>query len=356
VNQDQTLQLETILNASASRRRPVVKYSRMSTEKFVVIWHYLRTVEIVSSLIVVAGACRTRGSQISDAAVDEIMNLVEPPMTRPAILKLAEWYYEPGLFWVFAECMGEQPYAIRELDNRMINRQIGKHLAVIPATIGKETDISGVGKYLWADRRIKALLKPFGVVDSEGVRESEYETADLMQKSFVKALELIEVESDIKPVPLPPYPLPLRPDFQHVWDTDIANLWAQVVENDLGRIKAGLILSDDSLREGVRGESRNLWATDRRRLKILAVNHLEIQSEVHPEVDDRNLIPDVSDRMLKVLRIAKKRWGVKAVRALRYLFNGKTEEEAARLAGITTRTLLNYKTRLAKEFSQKNNF
>jgi DNA-binding CsgD family transcriptional regulator len=57
--------------------------------------------------------------------------------------------------------------------------------------------------------------------------------------------------------------------------------------------------------------------------------------------------------MFKVLQEAKKRWGAKAVAAIKYFLEGKTEQEAAELAGITDRTFRNYQTRLRKILSSK---
>ena len=65
--------------------------------------------------------------------------------------------------------------------------------------------------------------------------------------------------------------------------------------------------------------------------------------------------PDTSERMFEILKEAKKhkRWGDKAVKAFKDYLDGKTEAEAARLAGITDRTFRNYITKLQKLFAAK---
>jgi len=78
----------------------------------------------------------------------------------------------------------------------------------------------------------------------------------------------------------------------------------------------------------------------------------EIEGEIHSR-NRANRTPDVSNRMLEGLRVAKKRWGAKAVKALRYCVEGQTQEEAARLAGIGVSTLKSYISKLNKEFSKK---
>ena len=81
--------------------------------------------------------------------------------------------------------------------------------------------------------------------------------------------------------------------------------------------------------------------------------HVEINSKIHPESEQNiNNSADVSSKMFAVLRLAKKKWGSKAVRALTYYTQGKTEREAAALAGVTPRTLRNYVSKLKKEISQ----
>ena len=65
--------------------------------------------------------------------------------------------------------------------------------------------------------------------------------------------------------------------------------------------------------------------------------------------------PDVSGPMFEVLKEAQrhKRWGPKAIEAFKYFLKGKTEQEAAKLAGITDKTFRNNIIRLRKSFSSE---
>jgi hypothetical protein len=94
--ESQRLELESILNAAAARRRPVLQYHRMSTEKFVLIWHYLICVKSFSFGIVSWGAS-SNGVCVPDAEWDEFES---GSLTRSLILKLSEWCYIPRLFAV----------------------------------------------------------------------------------------------------------------------------------------------------------------------------------------------------------------------------------------------------------------
>jgi hypothetical protein len=99
-----------------------------------------------------------------------------------------------------------------------------------------------------------------------------------------------------------------------------------------------LVGDKESIPETVRRDRRTEWETIAREQKIL--DNPAAKEETRRQLF--NSKPDVSSDMLTVLRRAKKRWGAKAVTALKYLFEDKTEEEAAKLAGINTRTLRNY--------------
>ena len=109
----------------------------------------------------------------------------------------------------------------------------------------------------------------------------------------------------------------------------------------------------ESIPEQVRQDRRNEWEKMARQKAILddPAAQEETKRQLHEKRDNK---PDVSSRMLDVLRLARKRWGAKAVIALKYCSHGKTEDEAAKLAGLTARTVRNYKLKLAKELSQKN--
>src|SRR5262249_48725573 len=148
---DQRRELEAILNAAASRRRPAYDYAGMSAERFVFVWSYVRTVEIFSAQLVAIGGGRIRGGRLSWDKFDEITRLADPPLTREKISDLAEWYFEPSLFLVLSECLGEQPHIVNELEERFKGHLICKDLIVTRLTTGVEVNLSRAEKLLKID-------------------------------------------------------------------------------------------------------------------------------------------------------------------------------------------------------------
>ncbi len=361
MTEDQRQQLEGILDAATSRARPLLDYASMSEEQFVFLWHYMRCVEWFSVFLAAKGAYLKRGQQMPQEAMDE---MCDAPLTREKVLKLAEWYYEPGLFLVLAECMSEEPYVISEIDRKLPNRQITKNLVILPLTAGAQGDLSLVEKLLRVDK-IKAFPS----------RYREYDSDDLKQQAHLKTLETIEEESKIKFVALPPYPLPLsHPEIKQIWETDMAEAWKREIEKSMGKIKAALLLKDEDLRQKVRDHVRNFWETTKRRKgffegtedfpehdpdawradwdfsKTAAKRRIrEIESEtttrtLNPEehLEEQQTQREALKQTLKLTtrayEIAMKRPGKKAKIFIDKLTAGKTTTAAADAAGISRRT------------------
>ena len=145
--------------------------------------------------------------------------------------------------------------------------------------------------------------------------------------------------------------LPAEKEF---WEGPMARAWR---DGKMAFLRQGvpiLVGDKESIPEIVRQDRRNGWETIAREQKILddPAAQEETRRQLFKRTDSK---PDVSSDMLTILRRAKKRWGAKAFAALKYCSEGKTEEEAAKLAGTTARTVRNYIFKLKKEFSQKNN-
>jgi hypothetical protein len=125
-------------------------------------------------------------------------------------------------------------------------------------------DPYALGKFLSVEK-----IAAFPVREPSGVfRESEYEAGDLRQRAFLKTLEILSESSKMKSAPLPPFPIPLPPGVQHVWNTTVAEAREKEVENNLGQIKAGLSVPDEIIRQKVRDELKNLFATSKRRRNL----------------------------------------------------------------------------------------
>jgi hypothetical protein len=331
-------ELKTMMTTADKRPRAVLPYESMTPEEFVAVWFYGRLVETFSVALVEVGARRKWPVGNEWKKLLEISGFLTPDL----IFELAEKYYEPDLFWVLVERMCEQTYVMEELARRIEGKEIGKNLLLLPVALMIEPRLS-VEKLLHVDK-----LKPFAG------RENEYEAADLKQTGFEKTAEMFDAEREMKSIPLPPYPLKLRTDVQNAWNGWMAEAWRQGMEKAFREIKAGLSLDDETIRQKSRDHIRNLFHTTTRRKKLHETHEAQIRVEVHPEADQKlTAAPDISARSLEVLRTAKKRWGANAVKGLRFLLEGKTEEEAAKFAGINPRTLRNYKSKLTAEFSRK---
>jgi len=166
---DQRRELEAILNAAASRRRPAYDYAGMSAERFVLVWSYVRIVEIFLGYLVAVGGGRNRGGQLSWEKFDEITKLADPPLTLEKIAQIAEWYFEPGIFGLLVEVLHEQPHIIDELRKRLKGHVIAKELFIAPLTIGVAKDRNQVVKHLGQEKQFVSFSP------------NEYEDQDLKQ-------------------------------------------------------------------------------------------------------------------------------------------------------------------------------
>lgn len=255
---DQRRELEAILNAAASRRRPAYDYAGMSAERFVLVWSYVRIVEIFLGYLVAVGGGRNRGGQLSWEKFDEITKLADPPLTLEKIAQIAEWYFEPGIFGLLVEVLHEQPHIIDELRKRLKGHVIAKELFIAPLTIGVAKDRNQVVKHLGQEKQFVSFSP------------NEYEDQDLKQIALDAARKTIQEASKIDYVPLPPFPAPLRRDIREIWEKDVPEAWRREYEGVLGYIKAGLELTDEFIKETARQTLRNLFATTERHKAILA--------------------------------------------------------------------------------------
>ena len=339
MTEDLKTDLKNLMITADKRSRPILPYHTMTPEEFVTAWFYGRFVEIFSVGLIKLGADRSWPNKSEWLECAELSGALDDRI----ILALAQRYYEPALFWVIAERMCEQTYIMEELVRRTEGKEIVKNLLVLPVALNFAPDSSRIEKLLRVDK-----LKPFVT------RENEYEASDVKQLGLAKVAEMVHAAREMNPISLPPYPLKLHPEIQNAWDGWMAEAWRQGMEKAFREIKAGLSLNDEAIRQKAREPIRNLFDTTTRRKEIYETHEEQIRSEIHPDADEKlSAAPDISTKTFGVLRAAKKRWGAKAVKALLFLLEGKTEEEAAKLAGITSRTLRNYKAKLTTEFSLK---
>lgn len=182
---------------------------------------------------------------------------------------------------------------------------------------------------------------------------------DIKQNAWVNALEhwrqpsaLVTKDSPLPEVPLDPS-LPMLPAEKKFWKGPMTRAWNQGRKSWL-REALPIFQGDKEVSGKVRDAQREQWRTIKRRKTIRDSNQEQIKSQIHPEHDEKmNRRADTSAELFKVLQEAKKQGGARAVKVLQYLAAGKTEEETAKLTGITARTVRNYKLKLAKHFFKK---
>lgn len=213
------------------------------------------------------------------------------------------------------------------------------------------------------------LHKAIGVERITSYRPQKEDPEDLRSVATTKAVEFFKRRGETIQVkqrpgmPIPPLPqdlgLPPRdPDPWGLWhryqlDIYIENLMKDYLSLFFGRV--------DRVKEAAHQGLRNLWekweAKKRSGEEVLYEDaEREIRSRQFKEwleEEREEGTPDVSAKMFEVLRVARKRWGGKAVRALVLLQQGKTQEEAAKLTKIPYQSLRRYLSKLRKEFSKK---
>jgi hypothetical protein len=345
MNKNQRRELEAILNAAASRSRPALNYAVLSAGKFVILWTYMIAVEDFSKQLVAVCGGRVRGGQLSNGKFNEIMNRAETPLTRAKILGLGEWFFEPRLFGILAECMYEFPYGVGELERRLEDHQIAKDLIIVPLTTGLE-----VGR-----ARAEKLLK----VDSiPTYSPRDYATDDLKQEVFQAVLETIEEDATIDHVPLPSFPLPLAlgPEIKRIidWETDIAEVWRRDEERRR-KIKAGLESTDEVLKEKARESLRDLWATIKRRKTIFDRQRDDIKSKTFGNISTPEDSLMDREEGIRAYDYVKARRGEQGRIYLDTLIaTGGNVAVASKAAGVSRVTGNNWRRELQIQLSRKN--
>ena len=191
-------------------------------------------------------------------------------------------------------------------------------------------------------------------------RLRDYDENDIRQESKARVFEILKdwgaTLSVKRGSPLPSLPgekeglIKMFPAEKEFWQGPMARAWKNGREAVLRGLVPRFEGEAELIPEKVRRHNRNEWETIVRREAILADPSVqdEMRRRLH-ESADRNIIHDLR----LVLRRAEKRWGAKAAIAFRYHAEGKTQEEAAKAAGIGVSTFKSYILKLSKEFSKK---
>lgn len=343
MNQDQRRQLDGILDAAASRARPRLDYTSMRVKDFLWLWTYMRAVETFSLMLVEAGSCRNQDG-FADAKREEIRQLLEPPFTRQDILdpvkqlpvrerllRVAELYYEPGIFQVLAECEYERPCIVAEISRRRQNHEIATEAVIVPLTTGELGDVSV------ARSPQTEIPTDFGI-------------DDFKQEVFLRVWKATEKKTGMLAAPLPPYPLPLRRDMREIWDTHMRQVWEQE-QRSLGKIATAWTLDGQVLRDDL----RRLFETETRGARRRRALLRKRKTDIHNTYEENQLDQNLSNKRAKedLVLTARARWGEKAAKAVEYVvIHDKKEKDAALLADVPYGSLRRYISKLYKQFNR----
>lgn len=280
--------------------------------------------------------------------------------TFEAVREAYERNSDPELFLAYLELRREMDWIRGEVFKRMRERPAAALLA-----FGDH--------YPKQQRLVGEINKALKVERLGSKRPKKYDRTELQKIAMVKALELLKEEQQRAFLSASneaaggrlPFPriVKARNVTEKFWLRRIEEWWPKFAQIDLTKRLA--VLDLDAAPRKVRQHLRDFWekwGAQKRTGEEVSLDDVDQtilrrsrsgvwrrKGERFPEVGR----PDISEHMFEVLRVAKEKWGKKAVKALRYQLEGKTQKEAAALAGLTPKTLRNYRIKLEKEFSRK---
>ena len=342
-------EFDSIIQTLALSPRPKADYSQLEHVQFLGLRFFRRILEIQTAYMLLSGsslAMRRRGWQaaqiIAQTTEKGELSLILQWSRDAEPQQLYEVYYtypHRGLITFFADLKLEEPFFDHEFDTRTIDRSFTREM--IRLDWGEE------------DRQME-IEKLLGINKLKSFRPHKQSDEDLKQLTWLKVLELWRKPGKGEPLPeLPDFPIAMLEREKEFWRGQMARAWQIGMGGLLNEAVPILEGEKENIPETARRHRRTQWETLRDQADILADAAAESETRRQLHEKETTLAPDVSADLFAVLRIAKKRWGAKAVIALRAHAKGQTEEEAAQSAGITARTLRNYLLKLKKEFSQK---
>jgi hypothetical protein len=215
-----------------------------------------------------------------------------------------------------------------------------------------------------AMERLCVLL---GVQNIPTYRPAKYDSEDLQSLAYEKFSRHYRHVVDATRVTLPDKPPPFPPDLGLPTQDFFPEMFAKTLEEALQHlvpnIAGGMELARAKVKQGLKdlwkeweaqkrtGEEVPLQEADQTDLKRSGAGKWRNSGQI---IEQENK-PDISEKMFEVFKVVKenKRWGAKALTALKYYLEGKTEKEAAELVGITDKTFRNYITYIKKRFASK---
>ena len=260
----------------------------------------------------------------------------------PFIIRLHKDGVGEKLLWQLVRLKLEEFALYREYERRMASRPVG-HELLHP---------SGV-------ERLQKLLK---VDQLTTYRPQKEDSEDLRGLALQKAYEEYDKQAEaLVSTPTKETPsLPLREAAS--WDAQYEARWDREVKPALRRLLPVLLGTSEGIPSKVRQHMRVYW----KQWKAMKRTGEEVdlqegqriirrEGKLKDSFEEFDKRADVSARMFQVLKEAKKhkRWGPQFINFAKYYLQGKSEEEAARLAKITDRTARNHIAKLRKIFALK---
>jgi hypothetical protein len=336
---------------------PKFEYSRVDDLMLGEAWFFSRFVadELLFMILYRSGRLPIDFPEWRDIRKD-----LKPANLLHTATRLRELCPDRQLIDVLADAILENAAITRELRTRLKDKPVGKDLILVDQ--GRKTDINALEK----------LLK-FDSITS--YRRSKYDAKDIQQDAWVKTLQVYRKQGSTalrqhagRIRPISPPQIQLHQPEREFWDKIVLLAWFNNLKRYIEKVLPILNQSTERIPEQTRQALRSKfekWKAKKRTGKdvplrvadrvLLSRSDSRTWRKGAERIDGAEDKADLSAQMFAVLKEAQKhkRWGPKAIKALKYVSDGKTEKEAAQLAGITSKTLRNDIARLRKIFSSK---
>jgi len=286
---------------------------------------------------------------------------LKPVSLLPSAAKLCALCPDPQLIGVLADAILENGIVTREMRNRLADKPVGKDLILFDQ--GRKTDVDALQRLLKIDK-------------ITSYRPSKYDDKDIQQDAWVKTLQLYKGQGNAalrqhrgRIRPISPPQIRLHQPEREFWDKVVLRAWSNNLKRYIEKVLPILDHSTEKIPEQTRQALRTAfkkWEAEKRTGKDVPLRAADrvfwsrSSSRTWQKAGERIQLgaedkADVSAEIFAILKEAQKhkRWGPNAIKAFKYFLDGKTEKEAAQLAGITERTLRSDITRLKKIFLRR---
>jgi len=286
-------------------------------------------------------------------------------LRAPTLMQVGASLYEScpkrQLIGVLSDAILETDMITKELRDRLADKPVGRDLILVDQ--GRKDNLDTLQRLLQVDK-------------ISSYRPSKYDSTDIQQDVWVKTFQvyrqqgkdaLRQYSGHIRSISPPP--IAMHHAEQEFWKKVVLPAWSNNLKRYIEKVLPILNRRTEEIPEHTRQALRNSferWTAQKRsgeEVPLRVADRVVLRrssSRVWRKEGERVDLgtsekADVSAQMFAVLKEAKRhnRWGPRAITAFKYYIEGKTEEEAAKLAGITDKTFRNNIIRLKKIFSSK---